>query len=111
MDTFLMLHNGSLNIALSMLSDDATLALGADAFDASTGSTRTRLEAALQAMVAQCKHPVDVIEFDCDLDACTVIQLRALADRHGVYLSSDTRRKADIISALRAAQSARHRYS
>ena len=98
-----IMHNGSLNAALNVMTRDHVLYLGAQAFESATGSTAERLKIALVAMTKADRVAIPQLEIPADLDQLTVPQLKARADELGVRYHG-LRRRDDIIEAFHREQ-------
>lgn len=103
-------HNGGIRVTRELMTADAVLAHGAAAFAAHPGSDTERLRRAVTAMADLCLIPEPRIEYGCELQDCTVAELKALAEHHDVELFG-ARRKDDIVRRLETVRNLRNRNS
>ena len=103
MDIGTAIHNGALEVAAGVLTSDDILEVGAATFEATPGSTGTKLASAIAMMCDLARIRVEPLALPADLDSLHVPQLARLARDNDVFVPSGTR-KTDIIRSLRSAQ-------
>lgn len=104
------IYNGGIRGTRRLMTHEPVLAHGVEVLKQSTGTESERLRLAIEAMAALCLLPESPIEYDRDLQGCTVPELKEIALRHDVELFG-ARRKDAIIQRLEIVRNLRNRDS